>query len=85
MGITMLKKRRSRDPLIIFNMGIPILVRLHLYIYTAPGRLLPLLLWYDKMIFYPNMQKQSNDNIEHLMIFCEAFTALALIYVYALY
>ena len=35
MGITMLKIRRSRDRL-IFNMGIPILARQHLYIPTAP-------------------------------------------------
>ena len=35
MGIPMLKIRRSRDRL-IFNMGIPILVRRHLYIETAP-------------------------------------------------
>ena len=35
MGIPMLKIRRSQDRL-IFNMGIPILVRLHLYIETAP-------------------------------------------------
>ena len=34
MGIPMLKIRRSRD--IIFNMGIPILVRQHLYIETVP-------------------------------------------------
>ena len=33
-GISMLKVRRSRDRL-IFNMGIPILVRRHLYIETA--------------------------------------------------
>ena len=32
----MLKIRRSRDSL-IFNMGIPILVRQHLHIETAPG------------------------------------------------
>ena len=35
MGIPMLKIRRSRDRL-IFNMGIPILVRWHLHIETAP-------------------------------------------------
>ena len=35
MGIPMLKIIRSRDRL-IFNMGIPILVRRHLYIETAP-------------------------------------------------
>ena len=35
MGISMLKIRRSRDRL-IFNMGIPILMRWHLYIETAP-------------------------------------------------
>ena len=35
MRISMLKIRRSRDRL-IFNMGIPILVRRHLYIETAP-------------------------------------------------
>ena len=35
MGIPMLKIRRSRDRP-IFNMGIPILVRGHLYIETAP-------------------------------------------------
>ena len=35
MGIPMLKIRRSRDRL-IFNMGIPTLVRRHLYIETAP-------------------------------------------------
>ena len=35
MGIPMLKIRLSRDSL-IFNMGIPILVRKHLYIETAP-------------------------------------------------
>ena len=35
MGIPMLKIRRSWDCL-IFNMGIPILVRRHLYIETAP-------------------------------------------------
>ena len=35
MGIPMLKVRRSRDRL-IFNIGIPILVRRHLYIETAP-------------------------------------------------
>ena len=35
MGIPMLKIRRSRDRL-IFNMGILILVRRHLYIKTAP-------------------------------------------------
>ena len=34
-GDSMLKIRRSRDRL-IFNMGIPILVRRHLYIETAP-------------------------------------------------
>ena len=34
MGIPMLKTRRSQDRL-IFNMGIPILVRRHLYIETA--------------------------------------------------
>ena len=34
MGIPMLKIRQSRDCL-IFNMGIPILVRRHLYIETA--------------------------------------------------
>ena len=34
-GIPMLKIRRSQDRL-IFNMGIPILVRRHLYIDTAP-------------------------------------------------
>ena len=51
----MLKIRQSRDRH-IFYMGIPVLVRRHLYINTAPGRLLPLLLWYDKMIFYLNMQ-----------------------------
>ena len=38
MGIPMLKIRRSRDRL-IFNMGIPILVRRHLYIETAPRTL----------------------------------------------
>ena len=38
MGIPMLKIRRSQDRL-IFNMGIPILVRLHLYIETAPWSL----------------------------------------------
>ena len=36
MGIPMLKVRRSRDHL-IFNMGIPILVRRHLYIERPPG------------------------------------------------
>ena len=36
MRIPMLKIRRSRDRL-IFNMGIPILVRQHLYIETAPA------------------------------------------------
>ena len=36
MGILMLKIRRSWDR-IIFNMGIPILVRQHLYIETPPG------------------------------------------------
>ena len=36
MEIPMLKIRRSRDRL-IFNMGIPILVRQHLYIEAAPG------------------------------------------------
>ena len=36
IGIPMLKIRRSRDRL-IFNIGIPILVRRHLYIETAPG------------------------------------------------
>ena len=36
MGIPMLKIRRSRDRL-IFNMGIPILVRRHLYIETTPS------------------------------------------------
>ena len=36
MGILMLKIRRLRDRL-IFNMGIPILVRGHLHIETAPG------------------------------------------------
>ena len=35
MGIAMLKIRRSWDRL-IFNMGIPILVRQHLYIETSP-------------------------------------------------
>ena len=35
MGISMLKIRRSRD-CHIFNMGVPILVRRHLYIETAP-------------------------------------------------
>ena len=35
MGIPMLKIRRSPDRL-IFNMGIPLLVRWHLYIETAP-------------------------------------------------
>ena len=35
-GIHMLKIRRSRDRL-IFNMGIPILVRRHLYIETVPS------------------------------------------------
>ena len=35
IGIPMLKIRRSQDRL-IFNMGIPILVRRHLYIETAP-------------------------------------------------
>ena len=35
MGIPMLKIRRSRDDL-VFKMGIPILVRRHLYIETAP-------------------------------------------------
>ena len=35
MGIPMLKIKRSRDRL-IFNMGIPILVRRHLYIETGP-------------------------------------------------
>ena len=35
MGIPMLKIRRSQDRL-IFNMGIPILVRRHLYIETVP-------------------------------------------------
>ena len=35
MGIPMLKIRRSQDRL-IFNMGLPILVRRHLYIKTAP-------------------------------------------------
>ena len=35
MGIPMLKIRRLRDRL-IFNMGIPILVRWHLYIETPP-------------------------------------------------
>ena len=37
MGIPMLKIRRSRDRL-MFNMGIPILVRRHLYTETAPGQ-----------------------------------------------
>ena len=37
MGISTIKMRRSSDPL-IFIMGIPILVRRHLYIETAPGR-----------------------------------------------
>ena len=36
MGIPMLKIRRSRNRL-IFNVGIPILVRRHLYIQTAPA------------------------------------------------
>ena len=36
MGILMLKIRRSRNRL-IFNMGIPILVRRHLYIETVPS------------------------------------------------
>ena len=35
IGIPMLKTRRSRDRL-IYNMGIPLLVRRHLYIETAP-------------------------------------------------
>ena len=38
MGISMLKIRRSRDRL-IFNIGIPILVRRHLYNETAPSGL----------------------------------------------
>ena len=38
MGIPVLKIRRSRDRL-IFNMGIPILVRRQLYIETAPWSL----------------------------------------------
>ena len=37
MGRPMLKIRRSRDCL-IFNMGIPILLRRHLYIETPPDR-----------------------------------------------
>ena len=37
MGIPMLKMRRSQDCL-MFNMGIPILVRQHFYIETAPRR-----------------------------------------------
>ena len=36
MGIPMLKIRRSQDRL-IFNMGIPILVRRYLYIEMAPS------------------------------------------------
>ena len=39
MRIPMLRIRRSRDRL-IFNMGIPILVRLHPYIETVPWQLL---------------------------------------------
>ena len=40
MGIPMLKMRRSRDRL-IFNIGIPILVRRHIYIEAAPRHILP--------------------------------------------
>ena len=40
MGIPMLKIRRSRD-LLIFNMGIPILVRRHLYIEMAHQFIIP--------------------------------------------
>ena len=47
MGIPMLKIRRSRDRL-IFNMGIPILVRQHLYIETAPSYVTFVLLIYDE-------------------------------------
>ena len=38
MGIPMLKIRRSQDRL-IFNIGIPILVRQYIYIETPPGSL----------------------------------------------
>ena len=44
MESPMLKIRRSRDRL-IFNMGIPILVRRHLYIETPPGAVFHLWLW----------------------------------------
>ena len=40
MGIAMLEIRRSRDrDRLIFNMGIPILLRQHIYIETAPRSL----------------------------------------------
>ena len=50
MGILVLKIRRSWDPL-IFNMGIPIMVRQYLYIETAPR--LPL---YNSLLLIPMVE-----------------------------
>ena len=52
MGIPMLKIRQSRDCL-IFNMGIPILVRWHVYIETDSRRGL--------LIYFPDNREADND------------------------
>ena len=62
-GIPILKIRRSRDRL-IFNMGIPILVRRHIYIETAP--------WWDvhsqrhsgKAVTFPDILDNANSEDE---------------------
>ena len=59
MGISMLKIRRSRDRL-IFNMGIPILVRLHLFIGTSP-RLLEDFLNY--VFFYSTIGRRNSKSL----------------------
>ena len=61
MGISMLKIRQSCDRL-IFNMGIPILVRQHLYVETGMGiSMLKIRQSWDRLIFnigIPIMVKQ---------------------------